>query len=160
MHARADGPVREALQEAVGHWSRNAIFAEANGGDSLLIVHEDPVELAQTARNIMDEVYRATHQPRLRIALHYGEVEMHPGNDDAPAEVLGGSAILCASRIEPHVVPGQIWTTEEFRQVLATRPSLWRTSEVASPEGAEQFNVRKEGRGEPDLWVRLYRLEF
>lgn len=160
MHARADGPVREALQQAVGHWSRNAVFAETNGGDSLLIVHEDPVELAQTARNIMDEVYRTTHQPRLRIALHYGEVEMQRAEDDAPAEILGGSAILCASRIEPHVEPGQIWTTEEFRQVLAMRPSLWRTSEVKAPEGGEQFNVRKEGRGEPDLWVRLYRLEF
>ena len=160
MHARADGPVRQALQEALERWARRAVIAHTDGGDSLLIVHEDPVELAQTARHIMDEVYRTTHQPRLRMALHYGEVELQPGNDHAPPEVLGGSAILCAARIEPHVIPGQIWTTEQFRELLATRPSLWRTTELRTSEGGEQFNVSKAGRDEPDLWVRLYRLEF
>jgi hypothetical protein len=58
------------------------------------------------------------------------------------------------------VRPGQIWATEEFRQVLVERPSLWRTTELSSPEGGDRFNVKKEGREEPDLWVRLYRLEF
>jgi hypothetical protein len=29
-----------------------------------------------------------------------------------------------------------------------------------SPAGGERFNVKKDGRAEPDLWVRLYRLEF
>jgi hypothetical protein len=58
------------------------------------------------------------------------------------------------------VEPGQIWATEEFRQVLIERPSLWRTTELAAPEGGDRFNVKKEGREEPDLWVRLYRLEF
>jgi hypothetical protein len=27
------------------------------------------------------------------------------------------------------------------------------------PGGGEQFNVRKDGSLDPDLWVRLYRLE-
>jgi hypothetical protein len=36
--------------------------------------------------------------------------------------------------------------------------SLWRTSPVAMPGGEERLNVRKGD--EPDLWVRLYRLEF
>ena len=27
-------------------------------------------------------------------------------------------------------------------------------------DGAVDFNVKKEGGTEPDLWVRLYRLEF
>jgi hypothetical protein len=31
---------------------------------------------------------------------------------------------------------------------------------MSGPEGAERFNVRKGGGDEPDLWVRLYRLEF
>jgi len=45
-------------------------------------------------------------------------------------------------------------------RVLAERPSLWRTTEVTPPNGDERSNVKKEGRVEPDLWARLYRLEF
>ena len=160
MHARADGPVRQALEDAVRRWSRGAAVAQTAAGDSILIAHDDPVVLAQTARHIMDEVYQVTGQPLLRVALHYGEVQMQPSVGDSSPMVVGGDAILCATRVEPHVSPGQIWATEEFRQELAQKPSLWRTTHVMTPEGNERFNVKKEGRSEPDLWVRLYRIEF
>jgi class 3 adenylate cyclase len=160
MHAGSDGPVRQALAQAVRQWARNAVFAEAGGGDSVLIVHDDPVALAQAARHIMDEVYQATGQARLRIALHYGEVQVEPTIGEAAPIIAGGSAILCVTRVEPHVLPGQIWATEEFRQVLHERPSLWRTTRLAPPTGDDRFNVKKQGGGEPDLWVQLYRLEF
>ena len=160
MHSGAEAPVRQALEEAVRHWARKAVVAETGAGDSVLVVHDDPVFLAQAARHIMDDVYQATGQPRLRIALHHGEVQLQPGVGPEPPTIVGGSAILCASRVEPHVLPGQIWATDEFRQVLVERPSLWRTTELKTPEGDERFNVKKAGRTEPDLWVRLYRLEF
>ncbi|HEX9278537.1 MAG TPA: hypothetical protein VGA51_19355 [Casimicrobiaceae bacterium] len=160
MHDGAEVPVRQALEDAVRRWARRAVVAETGAGDSVLIIHDDPVTLAQTARHIMDDVYQATGQPRLRMALHYGDVQMQPSVGDAPPIVVGGSAILCATRVEPHVLPGQIWATEDFRQVLAERPSLWRTTEVTTPDGDGRFNVKKDGRAEPDLWVRLYRLEF
>jgi hypothetical protein len=73
--------------------------------------------------------------------------------------IVGGHAILCAARVEPIVEPGQIWATEEFRQQFLERPSLWRTSPVEGPAGSDGINVRKEGTKEPDMWVRLYRLE-
>ena len=160
MHARAHEPVRQALEDAVRRWCRGAAIAETGAGDSVLIAHEDPVVLAQTARHIMDEVYQVTGQPRLRVALHYGEVQMQPNAGDAQPTVTGGDAILCATRVEPHVSPGQIWATEEFRQELAKKPSLWRTTQLMTSDGSDRFNVKKEGRAEPDLWVRLYRLEF
>jgi class 3 adenylate cyclase len=160
MHARAEMPVRQALEYAVKQWARDAVVAETGAGDSVLIVHDDPVLLAQAARHIMDDVYQATGQPRLRMALHYGEVQVSPGTGSEPPSICGGTAILGATRIEPHVAPGQIWATEEFRQVLVARPSLWRMTQITSPDGADRFNVKKEGRLEPDLWVCLYRLEF
>ncbi|HET9763930.1 MAG TPA: hypothetical protein VFR50_10455 [Casimicrobiaceae bacterium] len=160
MHAGAHGPVRQALEDAVSRWTRGATVAQTGAGDSLLIAHEEPVALAQIARHIMDDVYQATGQPRLRMALHYGPVEMQPSVGDQPATVAGGDAILYATRVEPHVVPGQIWATEEFRQELGKRPSLWRTTEVAGSDGSNRINVKKDGRSEPDLWVNLYRLEF
>jgi class 3 adenylate cyclase len=118
------------------------------------------VKNKQTARHIMDDVYQATSQPLLRVALHYGEVQMQAGAGDAPPMVVGGDAVLYTSRVEPHVPPSQIWATEQFRKQLAPKPSLWRTTEVISPDGSDRFNVKKKGRAEPDLWVHLYRLEF
>ena len=159
MHARADAPVRQALDDAVRRWAHGAAVVET-GGDSALVAHEDPLALAQAARHIVDDVYQTTGQPRLRVALHYGEVHMQAGVGDEPPMVVGGDAVLCATRVEPHVLPGQIWATEEFRQQLTRKPSLWRTTEVTAPDGSDRFNVKKIGRSEPDLWVRLYRLEF
>lgn len=160
MHARSEGPVRQALQDAVARWGRGSVFAEASAGDSVMLVHDDPVALVRIARHIIDDAYEATGQPRLRVALHYGEVHLQTGIGDAPAQVVGGDAVLCAARVEPHVAPGQIWATEEFRVELAKKPSLWRTTPVATPDGGDRFNVRKKDREEPDLWVRLFRVEF
>jgi class 3 adenylate cyclase len=160
MRAAADAPVRKALADAVNRWAHGAVLTETAGGDAVLIVHDDPIALARAARHIMDDVYQAPGQPRLRIALHHGEVQTRPGSTEASTILAGGDAILCAARVEPHVAPGQIWATDEFRQQLSERPSLWRTTPIPGPDGADRFNVKKEDGVEPDLWVRLYRLEF
>jgi len=118
------------------------------------------VMLAQIARQIMDEVYRAPGQPRLRIALHCGEVQTRRRASDGSLAIAGGEAVLCAARVEPHVEPGQIWATEEFRERLVQKPSLWRTTPVPGGDRDDRINVKKAGGTEPDLWVRLYRLEF
>jgi hypothetical protein len=159
MHAGADAPVRHALEAAVKRWAPPAAITETGAGDAVLIVADDAVALAQTARHLLDDVYQAPGQPRLRIALHHGEVHTRRRDSDHGVVVVGGAAILCAARVEPVVEPGQIWATEEFRQQFLQRPSLWRTAPVAAPGGAERFNVKKAGSTEPDLWVRLYRLE-
>ena len=158
MRARADAPVRRALEEAVRKWAREAMAVEASGGDTVWVLHDDAVALAQIARHLIDEVYRAPGQPRLRIALHHGEVQTRRQASDGSLTIAGGDAVLCAARIEPHVEPGQIWASEEFRQHLALTPSLWRTTPVPGPGDDERLNVKKAT--EPDLWVRLYRLEF
>lgn len=159
MRAGADGPVRKALEEAVARWAPPGAITETGAGDAALIADEDPAALAQTARYLMDRVFNAPSQPRLRIALHYGEVQTRQRETDLRTIIAGGEAILCAARVEPLVEPGQIWATEEFRRQFLQRPSLWRTVPVPAPQGDEFFNVKKEGTEEPDLWVRLYRLE-
>jgi hypothetical protein len=159
MRTGTDAPVRKALDDAVNRWTKGSVLAEARAGDAVLIVHDDPIALAETARHLMDDVYQAPGQPRLRIALHYGEVQTRFGSDGSSV-LAGGEAILCAARVEPLVEPGQIWVTEEFRQQLSRKPSLWRTTPLPAPDGSDRFNVKKEGGLEPDLWVRLYRLEF
>jgi len=159
MRSGADTPVRKALEEGVKKWAQGALITETRGGDAIMIVHDDPVVLAQMARQIMDDVYQAPGQPLMRMALHFGDVQTRAGADETERVVAGGSAILLAARVEPHVSPGQIWATDEFRQQLAQKPSLWRTTPVPGPSG-DRFNVKKEGGTEPDLWVKLYRLEL
>jgi class 3 adenylate cyclase len=162
MRAGTDGPVRKAMEEAVRQWAPPRATCQVGAGDSALIADDDPIALAQAARHLVDEVYAAPGQPRLRVALHYGEVHMRHG--DGVELIDGGTAVLCASRVEPFVEPGQIWATEEFRQQLMERPSLWRTAAVQPRAGMapdrDSFNVKKPGSEEPDLFVRLYRLEF
>ena len=75
IRAGVDAGVRQALEEALRKWARETIAAELGAGDTVSVVHDDPVVLAQVARHLMDEVYRAPGQPRLRIALHHGEVQ-------------------------------------------------------------------------------------
>ena len=159
MRAGVDAPVRTALEEAVLRWAPPAAITEIRSGDAAVIAADDPVALAQTARHLMDEVYQAPGQPRLRIALHYGEVQTRRNDVDLSTDIVGGEAILCAARVEPLVEPGQIWATEEFRQQFLERPSLWRTTPVEAPDGGEMFNIKKMGSSEPDAWLRLYRLE-
>ena len=159
MRAGTDAPVRKALEEAVTRWSPATAIAAIWAGDAALIADDDPVALAQTARHLMDDVYSAPGQPRLRIALHYGEVRTRESDTDLRTIIVGGEAILCASRVEQIVEPGQIWATEEFRQQFLQQPSLWRMKPVPAPTGKDLFNVKKQGTPEPDLWVRLYRLE-
>jgi len=111
------------------------------------------------ARQIIDDVYSVEGQPRLRIALHYGEVRIRRRGDKPPL-VEGGEALLWAARVEPQVEPGRIWATEQFRAELTKRPSLCRTTPITPPEGGELFNVRKGNSREADMWVRLYRVDF
>ncbi|HSO92902.1 MAG TPA: hypothetical protein VLS53_00345 [Candidatus Dormibacteraeota bacterium] len=159
MRAGVDAPVRAALQEAVLRWAPAASITEIRAGDSVLIVADDAVALAQTARHLLDHVYQVPGQPRLRIALHYGEVQTRQSDADLSTEIVGGEAILCSARVEPLVESGQIWATEEFRQQFLQRPSLWRTSPITTASGDEMFNTKKSGSQEPDTWIRLYRLE-
>lgn len=160
MHQGADRPVRQALEAAVQRWSPPKAIREVGNGDSVLIVDDDPIALAQTARHLIDEVYQADGQARLRVALHYGTVQTRRRDTDLATLIVGGEAVLCAARVEPVIEPGQVWATEEFRQQLVERPSLWRTIAMPGPGPDQRFNVSKTAGGEPDLWVRLYRLEF
>ncbi len=159
MRAGTDAPVRKALEEAVTRWAPAAAIAAIWAGDAALIAADDPVALAQTARHLMDDVYRVSGRPRLRIALHYGDVRTRVSDTDLRTIIVGGEAILCASRVEQIVEPGQIWATEAFREQFLQQPSLWRTTPVPAPSDSNLFNVKKQGTPEADLWVRLYRLE-
>jgi class 3 adenylate cyclase len=159
MQAGQDMAVRKAREDGLRQRLPAGAIHETSG-DSVLAVTDDPIALAPVARHLIDEIYALPGQPLLRVALHYGAVQTRQRDTDLEHVIVGGDAVLAASRIEPHVEGGQIWATEEFRQQLLQRPSLWRTVPLPHGGGSEhRINVKKPGSGEGDLWVRLYRLE-
>src|SRR4029453_18012892 len=107
VRAGSDAAVRQTLEEAVRKWARETIAAEIRGGDTVSVVHDDPVVLGQGPPPLAEEVYRTPGQPRLRIALHYGEVQTRRRASDGALVIAGGDAVLCAGRGARHVEPGQ-----------------------------------------------------
>jgi class 3 adenylate cyclase len=107
MSAGADAPVRRALEESVRISAKDAVRAETGAGDAVLVIHDDPVGLARSARHLVDEVYGAPGQPRLRVALHHGEVLTRRREIDGATVVAGGEAVLCAVRVEPTWSPAR-----------------------------------------------------
>jgi len=165
MERGIDAPVRRAIDDAVASHAGTARSREVAEGDHILITHDDAGLLARTARRILDDVHDAPGRPLLRVALHRGDVRLQENANGAV--VTGGQAIAVAARIEPRVIPGEIWCTETFRDELVRTESLCRTVPLVSPPGTGgdgenegYFNVRKDGSDEADIWVRLYRVEF
>ena len=143
MRAGTDAPVRKALEEAVTRWAPAAAIAATWAGDAALIADDDPVALAQTARHLMDDVYRAPGSRACESRCTTERCGRASRDADLRTIIVGGEAILCAARVEQVVEPGQIWATEAFREQFLQRPSLWRTMPVPAPTGDDLFNVKQ-----------------
>src|SRR4029079_1174365 len=99
-------------------------------------------------------------RPQLRVALDHGPLRVDESGDGRVV-VLGGEPLRRGARIEPPAAPGEIWSTDEFREALEARPTRYQATPVSTPDGGVDgaVNVKKPGSSEPDLWVRLFRIE-
>lgn len=153
--------VREALRKAVADHAAQCLFSEVSDGDAVLIVHDEPNAVVNVALRLSEDLFEAPGHPQLRIAIDHGAVRLDDTGDGRLA-VVGGEPLRRVARIEPHVEPGEIWGTDEFRLALEARASRYQAVPIAfddrerHPTGA--VNVRKHA-GEGDIWVRLYRIE-
>ena len=146
MRAGADAPVRQALEEAVRKWAREAMAAEASAGDAVLgRPRRSGRRSPRSPATSIDEVYRAPASLGCGSRCTTARCRRAGRPATARSVIAGGDAVLCAARVEPHVEPGQIWATEEFRAQLARAPSLWRTTPVPGPDGDER-RQRQERR--------------
>lgn len=163
MQRGLDEGVRRALQRALERYAADCLHASLGDGDAMMLVDDRALTLVKAARRIMEEVSEAPGSPRLRIAIAAGPVAVRPRGEEPPA-IEGGNAVLVASRIEPHVRPGEIWVTDEIRTALAATNTLFRTEPLVAPpptlprrdDGA--VDVRKPDSDEHDIWVRLFRV--
>jgi class 3 adenylate cyclase len=92
-------------------------------GDGLMIVSEDPYNLAHLALDIRDFYnnynWKSHGMPELvvRISLHHGVIYkgLDPFRD---REGVIGTEVTLGARLEPVTEPGQVWVTEEFRVLI------------------------------------------
>jgi class 3 adenylate cyclase len=153
MQRGLDHAVREAMRLAIERYAGDCLHASVVEGDSMLLVDDRVLTLIKAARRIMEEISEVPGSPRMRVAIAAGPVAVRERGEEPPA-IEGGSAVLVASRIEPLVRPGEIWVTDEVREVLAATDTIFR----AEPVDAGAVNVRKQGSDEQDIWVRLHRV--
>ena len=93
-------------------------------GDAIICVSADPVPIARLSLDIRD-YFRKTNFAELalpqmlrsRISLHAGTVTFGLDPIRRRPGVIGSNVNL-AARIEPIIVPGEVWATTEFVQLL------------------------------------------
>jgi hypothetical protein len=156
--------VRDAFHQAVQKRRVQCVLVQEDG-DSFLMLHREPREAISLVKGIQVELYEATGDAQLRVAMDYGRVGLER---DRAGEVVGvrhGFELLRnVARIEPLVEPSRIWVTERFKAALERAPSFYRAeriepevrSDVRSADGA--FNVKKPGSSEEDQLLQLFRV--
>ena len=162
--AARESQVRRALRQALEERQPGCVLV-IDEGDAFTLVHRDPRELLSAVKGIQVELYEATGEAELRVAIDYGPIGLER---DASGTVVGirrGHDVLRnVARIEPLVNPSEVWVTERFKDALERTPSFYRAepigpdvrAEVRSADGT--FNVKKLGSQEEDQFLRLFRI--
>ncbi len=125
-----------------------AVCSRNTWGDALYAVITDPAEAAEIVLEII-EALRAVRvsgpasqdQEGMRIGLHFGpvyqEVDPVTGLDN-----FYGSEVTLTARIEPKVIPGEVYTTQAFAAMLAvTEPGRFASRYVGQVELAKGYGV-------------------
>jgi class 3 adenylate cyclase len=125
-----------------------AVCCRNTWGDALYAVITDTAEAADIALEIVEALksvqvmeHGPSDQEGMRIGLHFGPVyqQIDPVTG---LENFYGSAVTLTARIEPTVIPGQIYTTQAFAAILAvTAPDRFAPRYVGRVELAKGYGV-------------------
>jgi hypothetical protein len=155
--------VRETLDKAVERHTEEALFHEVVQGDEVIVVADNAERLVSAAQRIMEDLYRLEGRPALRVAIVYGEV--HAEETAEGTVVRGGTGLRMAARVEPLVVPNQIWVDAGVRDALE-RTGAWYTAvpitppaELAAAPGSMAFDVRKRDSENTAMALELFRVK-
>jgi hypothetical protein len=159
-----EGEIRDALHRALEKRRADCVFV-LEDGDSFLLLHRQPREAIRLVKDIQVDLYEATGEAQLRVAMDYGQVGLERNRSGEAVGVRRGyDVVRNVARIEPLVEPSQIWVTERFKAALERGSSFYRAeeieaavrNEVRTADGA--FNVKKAGSTEEDELLRLFRV--
>jgi hypothetical protein len=162
--AAREAQVRSALRQALEQRKPGCVLV-IDEGDGFTLIHRDPREVLSVVKGIQVELYEASGEAELRVAIDYGPIGLER---DAAGSVTGicrgHDVVRNVARIEPLVNPSEVWVTERFKDALERRSSFYRAesiephvrAEVRSADG--EFNVKKAGSQEGDHFLRLFRI--
>jgi hypothetical protein len=159
-----ESQVRKALRQALEERRPGCVLV-TDEGDAFTLVHRDPREVLSVVKGIQIELYEATGEAELRVAVDYGPIGLeHDAAGTAVGIRRGHDVLRNVARIEPLVSPSQVWVTERFKDALERTPSFYCAepiepdvqAEVRSTDGT--FNVKKPGSLEEDYFLRLFRI--
>jgi hypothetical protein len=159
-----EAEIRSALRQALEKRRPECVLVQEDG-DSFLLLHREPREAVSLVKGIQVELYEATGEARLRVAMDHGPVGLERDRAGDVTGVRRGHDVLRnVARIEPFVEPNQIWVTDRFKAMLERSPSFYRAEPIApdvrpavrASDGA--FNVKKSGSSEDDHWLQLFRI--
>lgn len=162
--AARESQVRTALRQALEKRRAGCVLM-SDDGDAFTLVHRDPREVLSVVKGIQVELYEATGEAELRVAIDYGPIGLERDAAGTAVGIRRGHDVLRnVARIEPLVNPSQVWVTERFKAALERTPSFYRAepiehdvrAEVRSADGT--FNVKKPGSLEADHFLRLFRI--
>ena len=162
--AARESQVRQALRQAIEKRRPGCILV-TDEGDAFTLLHRDPREVLRVLKGIQVDLYEATGEAELRVAVDYGPVGLERDASGTPVGIRRGHDVLRnIARIEPLVEPSQFWVTERFKEALERTPSFYRAEPIAPGVRAElrstdgTFNVRKPGSSEEDHFLRLFQI--
>src|SRR5262249_49132760 len=116
--AARESRVRDALREAVDKRRRDCILV-TDEGDAFTLLHRDPREVLTIVKGIRVDLYEATGEAELRVAVDFGPVGLERDATGTPVGIRRGHDVLRnIARIEPLVEPSQFWVTERFKEAL------------------------------------------
>jgi sugar/nucleoside kinase (ribokinase family)/class 3 adenylate cyclase len=120
-------------------------------GDGLIAVSENPIALARLALSLRD-YFRASNfeekslpnSLRARVSLHAGTVYF---GRDPIRNVFGvtGANVTLAARVEPIIVPGEVWATEDFASMVSihVRSEKLAFDDLGPRQLAKNYGSRK-----------------
>jgi hypothetical protein len=162
--AARESQVRKALRHALEERRQGCILV-TDEGDAFTLLHRDPREVLSVVKGIQVDLYEATGEAELRVAVDYGPIGLeHDAAGTAVGIRRGHDVLQNVARIEPLVDPSQVWVTERFKDALERAPSFYRAEAIEPDVRAElrstdgRFNVKKTGSREEDRFLRLFRI--
>ena len=124
----------------------DSVCSRNTWGDALYAVITDTADAADIALEIVETLKGvrisdpASGEPEgMRVGLHFGPVyqEVDPVTGD---DNFYGSEVTLTARIEPKVIPGEIYTTQAFAAMLAvTQPDRFASRYVGRVELAKGY---------------------
>src|SRR5689334_3776123 len=135
--AARESRVRQALRRALDD-RRHGCILVTDEGDAFTLLHRDPREVLSVVKGIQVDLYEATGEAELRVAVDYGPIGLERDAAGAAIGIRRGHDVLQnVARIEPLVQPSQVWVTERFKEALERAPSFYRAEEIESDVRAE-----------------------